>query len=184
MTVKFLDIVEGELSDQAWQVYTDAFEELNAMAMQRHLMTYDEFTVVMTDPRVDKILTLDDTGALAGVATFTRDLDAVPLIAPPYFERRWPQQYAQKRIWYIGFVAIAPAAQDSQVFLETFEEYYRIAEAENGLIAMDICAHNDEVRHLGRVIALQVRRLSGGVSKAEPVDKQTFWIYDMRGETL
>jgi hypothetical protein len=184
MTVKFLDILEGELTEAAWQVYRSAFEELNALAAQRHLMYRSEFDGVMSDPRVDKVLTLDDAGALAGIATITRDLDAVPLIAPPFFARRWPQQYAQRRIWYIGFVAVAPAAQGGSAFTDAFNEYYRIAEAEDGLVGMDICAHNELAHRLPRAIQLQLRRLSGGAATAERVDTQSFWMFDMRGRTL
>lgn len=184
MTVKFLDIVEGELAEAAWQAYESAFTELNALAAQRHLMYRSEFYEVMSDPRVDKVITLDDAGLLAGVATFTRDLDAVPLIAPQYFQRRWPQLYQQHRIWYIGFVAVAPAAQGSSAFTEAFTEYYRIAEAENGLVCMDICAYNEKTHRLPRAIQLQLHRLSAGASKTERADTQSFWVFDMRGETL
>lgn len=184
MTVKQADVVDGELLEDSWSLYEAAFAELNAFAVARHLMTRNEFDQVMADPRVVKHLILDDAGVLAGLATFTNTLEAVPLIAPEYFARRWPQQYEQRRIWYIGFVAVAPHARNLGAFAEVFAEFYQIADAVDGLVAMDICTFNEDVRHLPRAIALRLSALSTGRSRAERIDQQSFWLYDMRGQTI
>lgn len=184
MTVDFLSQLDGDLAEDAWKLYYEAFAPLNALAIQRHLMTRAEFDQVAADTRVDKVLTYDAGGQLAGVATFTRDLDAVPLISPAYFEHRFPDLYAGRRIWYIGFVAVAEKARRTFAFMEAFGDYYRIAEAENGIVCLDVCAHNEGNHRLPQTIGRGVQRLSTGRGKFERADAQSYWIYDMRGENL
>lgn len=182
MTVKFVQVLDGDLADSAWELYTAAFTELNRKAVQRHLMTRAEFDQVMADERVDKVLTLGDAGEMVGLSTFTNHLDAVPLIAPEYFEAHWPVHYAQQRIWYIGFVAVAPAAQGSGAFTEVFIEFHKIAAAVDGIVGLDVCVANEDVARLPRAIEIFLRRLSGGVSRATRIDRQNYWLFEMNAE--
>ena len=99
------DLVDEQL-EQAWQLYGVAFSHLNALTVQRHLMYRSEFDDVMTDRRIEKWLAYSDDGVLLGLATYTNQLSAWPLISPEYFARRWPAHYADSRIWYCGFVAV------------------------------------------------------------------------------
>lgn len=78
MNVKTVDQVQAELRDEAWTLYSEAFEELNALAVQRHLMYRNEFDDVMGDPRVQKYLCLDDDDTLRGLAVYTNDLGSMP----------------------------------------------------------------------------------------------------------
>lgn len=183
MTVDFLTHLDDELTEEAWKLYYECFSALATIAVQRHLMTRAEFGQVVDDERVSKVFTRDADGRLVGIATFTNDLDAVPLIAPAYFEHRWPDLYAGRRIWYIGFVAIAETA-DPAAFTEAFAHYFRTAYDADGIVGLDVCTHNETVRRLPRVIGLQVQRLSGGISKYERADAQSYWIYDMKGDHL
>jgi len=179
MNVKVVDEVHGKLAEQAWTLYYDAFRELNGFAVQRHLMYRSEFDEVMRDPRVQKYMCLDADDTLCGLSTYTNDLDAVPLISPQYFERRWPQHYAERRIWYCGFVAIHPNGRAKNAFGELVEAMYLVAATQNGIIALDMCRHNDEVRRLSRVIPLMLHRLSGDV-RTERMDEQSYWLYEFR----
>jgi hypothetical protein len=184
VTVKFVDVLDGELAETVWTLYRAAFAGLDALAAQRHLMHRSEFDTVVADPRVDKVLALDDAGALAGVASYTNDLDAVPLISPAYFRQRWPEAYEQRRIWYIGFLAVDPAAQGGGTFTDLFTELYQVASPRNGLVAMDICTYNDDVHHLPTAIKLLLRRSSGGRARSLLADAQSYWVFDTAGETL
>ena len=177
MTVKIVDQVDGGLRETAWALYTEAFAELNALAVQRHLMYRHEFDAVMTDPLVAKYLCLDDDGTVRGLSIYTNQLDAVPLISPPYFERRWPDHYRERRIWYCGFVATQADARAAAAFGELVTAMYLTAAAGNGLIALDFCARTDEVRHMARVVRLMLHRLSGDV-RAERIDEQQYWLYE------
>lgn len=178
MNVKVVDEVHESLIEEAWTLYHEAFKDLNGYAVQRHLMYRAEFDDVMRDPRVQKYLCLDDSDTLCGLSTYTNDLDAVPLISPAYFERRWPELYAEKRIWYCGFVAIHPNAQAATAaFGELVEAMYRLAATQNGIISLDMCRFNDQKRHMSRVIPLMLHRLSGEV-RTERLDEQSYWLYE------
>jgi len=177
MVIKVVDQVSGELLDSAWQLYEEAFLELNSLAVQRHLMYRDEFDEVMRDDRVHKYLCLDDDGTLCGMSTYTNDLSAVPLISPPYFERHWPEHYAARKIWYIGFVAVDQRAQGRQAFAQLVEEMYVVAATQNGLVGLDICTYNDNTRHMSRVFRLMIRRLTASM-RFERIDQQSYWLYE------
>lgn len=181
MTLKFIDLLDGDLAEQTWQMYLNNFAPLATLAIQRHVMTRPEFDQVAQDARIDKVLMLDDAGQLAGVATFTNHLNAVPLISVDYFAHRWPELYATGGIWYIGFVCINgdPAARG--LFAELVGEFYRIAVAKKGIVGLDVCTHNQMKHHLPRAIELLVHRNSAGTSCAALADAQNYWLYDMDG---
>ena len=169
------DLVDERL-EEAWRLYDNAFRELNSYTLQRHLMYRSEFDDVMTDPRIQKWLALSDDGTLHGLATYTNQLSAWPLISPEYFARRWPAEYADNRIWYCGFVAVPGHHQG--VFVQLIEAMYRVAEEQQGVISLDICKHNIESYRLDRAIAIWLRRISGGQVRPEAADTQTFMIYE------
>lgn len=176
MVIKIVDqIDEPELLEQLWGLYQEAFADLNANAVQRHLMYWTEFDVVMRDARVQKYLSLDDDGTVLGVATYTNDLFAVPLISPPYFEKHWPAHYAANKIWYIGFVAVP--GRESGVFSGIIEQMYLVASAQNGLVCLDICSHNDTKFDMSRRFRVMVRRWTSNMT-FEKIDTQSFWLYE------
>lgn len=165
---------EGQI-EVAWDLYEQAFRDLNRLAVQRHLMHRSEFEEVMLDQRVTKYLCLEDNDTLIGMSTFTNDLDAVPLIAPEYFEHHWPDLYAAHKIWYIGFLAVHPDAQGRRAFAQLSEQMYIVAAAQDGLVGLDLCNHNDDVRHMSRVLRIMARRL--GRSRLDLIDQQSYWLY-------
>jgi hypothetical protein len=178
MVIKVIDQVnDPETLECAWELYIEAFQELNALAVQRHLMYRSEFDELMRDQRVQKYMCLDDDGTLLGMSTYTNDLNAVPLIAPEYFERHWPEHYAAHKIWYIVFVAVHPEAQGRPAFAQLVEEMYLVAATQNGLVGLDICSYNDEVRNMSRVFRMMIRRLTANM-RFERIDQQSFWLYE------
>jgi hypothetical protein len=177
MNIKVVEEVHESLIEDAWALYYTAFRELNAFAVQRHLMYRSEFDDVMRDQRIQKYLCLNDDDTLCGLSTYTNDLDAVPLISPEYFARRWPQLYAERRIWYCGFVAVHPHARSATTFAELVEAMYQEAAIQNGIISLDMCRFNVEGRRMSRVIPLMLHRLSGNV-RTERMDEQSYWLYE------
>jgi hypothetical protein len=111
---------------------------------------------------------------LCGLSTYTNYLEAVPLISPQYFERRWPRHFAERRIWYVGFVAVtagAPVTTFPNLIAAMHETSKRDA-----ITALDVCTRTDEVRHLPRAVRVLLHRLSGGV-RMERLDEQSYWMY-------
>jgi hypothetical protein len=177
MNIKVVDELHESLIEEAWALYHEAFEELNAQAVQRHLMYRGEFDEVMRDRRVQKYLYFDDRGALGGLATYTNRLEAVPLISPQYFQRRWPRRYAERRIWYIGFIAVNPRGRALHALTEMVEGMRAVAAARNGIVGLDICRFNGDGRHMSRAIGLLVGRLAGS-PQVERADEQSYLLLE------
>jgi hypothetical protein len=175
--IEIVEAMDDELLKEAWELYYLAFEGLNAYAVQRHLMYRGEFDDVMRDPRIQKYLAYAD-GVLVGLSTYTNELDAVPLISPAYFERRWPDLYAEKLIWYCGFVAVHPDAQGSGPFREMVSVMCVHARDRGGIISLDTCRKNTDERHMGQVIPLMLRRAIRGPVRTECLDEQSYWLYE------
>jgi hypothetical protein len=175
MQIQLTDTLDPARLDDAWTLYGDAFEELRYTAVQRHLMYRSEFDDMMADGRIQKYLALDSAGSLVGLSTYTNQLDSMPLISPDYFARRWPQQYAAGRIWYVGFVAVRAGARGTGVFLSLVGSMYRTAD--NGVIALDICRHNEQEYGLPAAVHKMLDRLSGG-ARSERLDAQSYWAYE------
>lgn len=177
--IKMVEKVDDDATlEDLWKLYYDAFKDLNTQAVQRHMYHRGEFDEVMRDPRIQKHLCYDDGGALLGVSTYTNDLDAVPLLSPEYFQRRWPDDYAARKIWYIVFVAVHPEAQTSDAFRSMVEQMYLIASRVNGKVGLDICNFNDTTHRMSRVFRAMIRRWHGSSMVFGRIDQQSYWLYE------
>lgn len=178
------DVVDGAGRDEGWRLYGTAFDELRTRAVQRHLMFRDEFDGVMADPRVTKYVVADRDhgGRMCGLATMTNFLDAVPLISPDYFAHRWPQRYAERTIWYVGFVAVHPDYQGTGVFATIVGSMCRLVAEAGGVAALDVCRRAEQVYGLPQAIArLNATFAAGGSS--ERMDEQSYWAYEFPATT-
>lgn len=179
MKIDVVDVLAGDRLEEAWQLYLEAFSDLNAMTVQRHLMHRHEFDDVAGDLLVQKWLAVDDDGRIMGLSTYTNELQAMSLISPAYFERRWPELFAAGKIWYCGFVAVAQAKP--RAFQLLVEGMYKVAQEVSGMISLDVCRYNIETRRMDRVIRLMLERIGGPGMVAETADQQTFFTYETNG---
>jgi hypothetical protein len=168
----------ADLIEPAWALYNRAFDELRVTAVQRHVMHRNEFDDVMSDERVWKYRGVDpaDPAAVLGLATFTNELEAIPLISPDYFAYHWPKLYSGQRIWYIGFFAIDPRHRGSGIFEEVVAHMWDSVVTADGIALLDICRRNDELG-LPRAIHATLRSLTAGM-RASAIDEQTYWLYE------
>jgi len=178
-TLETLTVLEGEDLENAWQTYEVAFTGLATRAVQQHLMTREEFEEVCADERWIKYVTrdLDRGGAVCSFATFTNDLSAVYQLSEDFYQNRWPKQFAERSIWYIGCVGVHPAYRSSGVFVTLVEAMIRVVHEQGGVASLDICRYNDEALALPRLIGRIVNSLSLETS-GERLDVQTYWAYD------
>jgi len=175
MEIEVTKVVAGPRREAAWRLYNDAFDELRAAAVQRHLMRRHEFDEVMADERVVKVVGVTDPDIVVALATYTNDLEAMPLISPEYFARRWPDLYATRRIWYLGFFAVRPEHRGTGIFEAVIEDMWQVVRAGHGIAALDICRRNEELG-LPQAIAQTLDSLSPGVT-ASRIDEQAYWVY-------
>jgi hypothetical protein len=165
----------GRENEDAWALYQEAFRELNADAIQRHLYYRKEFDDVMADRQVWKYLAYDDAGELLGLAAYTNCLEAAPLISPAYFAKHWPKRYANNEVWYVLFVAVADNAP-----VDTFPELIRTMHRMSGreaITVLDVCTKMEYERHLPRSVKALLQREDGPVDMSK-ADSQSYYIYE------
>jgi hypothetical protein len=179
MTTEVRQLVDGDLREQAWKVYSLSFDELRHLAVQRHVMFPEEFDAVMADPRVDKYLVYDAGGSLQAVGTVTTHLPSMPLISPDYFAHHWPERYVAGEIYYIGFVGVHPHSHGTGVFGELVQAMTEVVARVEGLAVVDVCTHNKDRLHLPRAICWLASTWSSHVRMSE-LDAQTYVGYDFR----
>ncbi len=176
MHLEFESVVPSAALEETWLLYTRATEELRRAAVQRHVMLRAEFADVMGDERIWKYRGVSDAGEITALATFTNHLEALPLISPEYFEHRWPQRYAARSIWYIGFFVIDPAHRGSGIFERVIEHMWRQVVASDGIAMLDISRRNERVG-LADAIHGVLESLTPGM-RASREDEQTYWLYE------
>jgi hypothetical protein len=171
-----LSVVTGELRERAWDAYRDAFDELRAAAIQRHMMTRGEFDEVMADDRVQVYLAEHADGGIVGIATLANDLAAMPLVSPDFFAARWPEHYAAGRCWYIGFVGVRPSAQGAGAFQLIVGTVATSLARSGGVVVLDVPKRNIESFHVPHAVKRIADTLVSGVT-CEMIDAQTYWAY-------
>jgi hypothetical protein len=172
-------VVDGPEADACWLFYDRAFEALRVRAAQRHALTHSEFNDQMMDSRVTKHVVYDsaETRRPVGMTTLTNDLKAVPLISPEFYEARWPQLYAEQRIWYVGFLAIDPDYHGTGVLAQMIGSMCAVIPPQGGVVAADICKFNEKTLMLPDTFA----RLAGTFVRQpekQQLDAQVFWAYE------
>jgi hypothetical protein len=170
--------VDAELADECWDFYRETFSPMETRAATRHVMFREEFDSLMADARLTKFFSRDDEG-LTGFAVMTDDLDAVPLISPPYFRRNWPDLYAQRRIIYCVFIGARPGPRGKGVFVGLQREIYETMVAPvDGVVVLDVCLWNEQEKNLPWAVENIVGEISGRGARATRVDSQSYWLYE------
>ncbi len=177
-------LADDELAE-AWDFYQERFTAIDGDTPQRHLMTYEEFVDIcigVEAMKIEKWRVFDDDGRLLGLATYTNDLHAWPLVSWRFFQRRWPVHFAEGRIWYCGFVAVADNAPP-RTFAAFIEQMYEHANTTRGLIAIDYATVRDG---LAGAVARRLTALARdrGHEPFEAVQRgsQHYWTYGVPPE--
>jgi hypothetical protein len=176
-SVEIRTVVEGELREQAWKLYSLAFEDLRYVAVQRHVMYVDEFDAVMSDLEVQKFLLWGADGSLQGLSTMTNNLRSMPLVSPEYFSRRWPERYQAGLIYYIGFLGVHPDSHGTGVFGDLVRAMTEPVSLVEGLAVIDVCTYNKDRLHLPRAIRWLASTWAPAVEMTD-LDAQTYVGYD------
>lgn len=169
---EFPTLPYGEpLTARVSQLYRDVFAEIDTLAAQRHMLSDDELSGVLANPRVQKWVALGDGGPV-GVSVITNSLHDWPLVSPRFFRRIEPERYAARKIWYVGFVGVTPGHPG--VFVDLIEAMAPQVSKEGGMAVMDFCHWNVAVRKLPaitqRILGRYDDRAAGIL-----VDRQEFW---------
>lgn len=170
-----VETVDDLLILPLWKLYKEIFTDINRMAVQRHLMYYEEFTDMLVNSAITKYLAkTDDTNEVVGLGVLTNQLDEWPLISPEYFECHFPKLYEAKKIWYVGFIGVSSSNRASTTFTQLLDSMSKPARDANGMCVMDFCSWNVQVRKLAERSALIMRRIDTR-TKLEHLDQQEFY---------
>jgi hypothetical protein len=176
MQIDEYPVLPAGLADECWEFYCAAFDDLRTLAVQRHVYYRSEFDGQMQDERVVKYVATVN-GQVRGIATLTNDLYAVPLISPDYFAQRWPEKYAARRIFYVGFVASQNGSRGAGVFVRLLRKMAERILAEESIMVLDVCAHNEAAHGLPNVVRVATGRVAGSV-QSRLLDSQSYWLYE------
>jgi len=179
LRVERMQTVPVELVTGFYELYREAFEPLRTLAAARHVLSPAEFAEEMADERIDKYVAFDAGGSALGLTTFTGDLTAVPWIEPAYFAARHPAHAARDAIYYLGFTLTHPSARRSLVFRTTLQPIIDRVVADRGVVAFDICAHNDTVQHMSATLERWMTGACDGTMRAP--DVQTYYEMEIHG---
>lgn len=162
-----------EMAEAFYQLYRDAFGELETKAVARQLLHREEFLEEMHDPRVQKHVAWSGDRPI-GLSTLTRHLETVPWISPAYFAHHYPDAAARDAVFYIGFTLVEAAHRQGRVFQAMVRSMGAVLAEARAVVGWDICAFNDEGfgfgGHAARALAL-----TGDVTVV-PVDRQTYYV--------
>jgi hypothetical protein len=107
MRVQRLLTVPADIGRTYWRLYEEAFRPTQILSPCRQSLSEEEFFAELADERIIKFVLWDGAEPLA-MALVATDLAAVPWISPPYFEQRFPEEFARRALWYFGALLSAP----------------------------------------------------------------------------
>lgn len=169
--------LKPDLTDTAWELYAQIFDDVNRRAVQKHLLSEAEFRAVCTNEDLIKFLAYDGD-QLVGMSVLTNNLDAWPLVSPEYFEQARPEDYRRKAIWYCGFVGARK--NRSHAFRELVLSMSEVITSNDGVVVMDYCDYNVNVRHIPEVAQAVVSH-SYPRASTQRLDAQSFYMIDFGG---
>src|SRR5215212_5224947 len=165
--------IGGPAAQTLYSLYRQAFEPLKAKAVARQVLTGDEFFGQMRDDRIDKYVAWEPHGEPIGLITLTRHLEAVPWVSPEYFEARFPEQWARKAVYYLGYLLARPVTRRTR-FLETIcKVSVEPLVAERAVIAYDVCSYNNDMLDLAERISRLAPQFAG--SHVHKLDAQVYY---------
>lgn len=166
-------------TERFYEFYRAAFEPLRTEAAGRHLLTLDEFTEEMADPRIDKYLAWDgDT--VVGMTTVATDITTVPWISSDFYLSRYPEEATRGALYYLGFTLVDPAANTFRAYVNMIDAIAEQMLANRAVCGFDFCNYNATGAVGGMVTSLPRRY---GATCTE-VDVHLYYAVDFRSDDV
>jgi hypothetical protein len=177
--VERLRTVPGDIGRTYWSLYEEAFAPSKTLSPCRQYLTEEEFLAELADERIIKFVLWDGAEPLA-MALIATDLAAVPWISPPYFERRFPEEFARGALWYFGALLSAPHVRrmgNAELLLDHIVNFVVSSEA---VACFDCASFN---AHLLPQLVKDATRKQANLDDADclELDLQTYYAFTARG---
>ena len=173
LTITRHELIPGEHAPYFYRLYEQAFGPLRTRAAARHVLTGEEFATELTDGRLQKYVAWDADGRAIGLATITRELEAVPWISPEFYRARFPAHAARDALFYLGFVLARPEVNSGRIFHRLMQVMTEPVAAVGGVAAYDICAFNNQALHFADRIETTLGRFAEG--RYSQLDEQQYY---------
>jgi hypothetical protein len=165
--------MQPDIVERYWRLYEDAFAPLALVAPHRQNLLREEFYEEMNDERIIKFVLWDDDEPV-GMSLVATDLTAVPWVSPEYFAHRFPEHFADGRIYYFGALLMAPSHQRDGSLHCLTDELANFVVRNDGMIAFDCAGINERV--VPGFCRSALDRQAEHV-KAEKLDAQHYFVF-------
>lgn len=179
MHIETTTMLPSELTERFCKLYREGFAELDKRAAARQSLTDEEFVEEMSHPSVVKWIAWADDEPVA-LMFMTTDLTIVPWISLPYYEDRFPEQYARKAIYYYGGLVVHPERRNGAFVKALLAETCRYAMERGAVIAFDCCSFNSDVMRLPDIIERVGRRMTASPAVVTELDAQRYYAYEVK----
>lgn len=166
-------IVDPPRAQHLYRIYLESFAHLRANAAARQILTPAEFYGEMADPRILKYSVWRSDTEPVALATVTNTLEAVIWISPEFYAARHPEQAARSAIHYLGIALVAPGQGEFRLLERLVRELVKPCVADKGVLAYDVCAHNNISVQFGRRAEAILKRVAP--VQVSVADTQTYY---------
>lgn len=173
-SVRVVTTVDVETAQRFYSLYRRTFGKLAIAAVNRHLLTEQEFMEVMADERVDKYLVCEDaTDEAIAMCTLTNHLETVTWVSPEYFAHHYPDHARRNAVYYLGFSLVSSSRRRAQLFTQLISSVSQTLLDRDAMCAYDICQFNNETLGLGDAVGAMIQHVAPVDVRA--VDTQTYY---------
>lgn len=173
-SVRVVPVVDRGTSERFYELYRTTFAKLAIAAVNRHLLTREEFMSVMVDERIDKYLVCDDTTDEAvAMCTLTNHLETVTWVSAEYFAHHYPDHWRRNAVYYLGFSLVGGSHRRAHLFTQLITSVSRTLIERDAMCAYDICQFNNETIGLGDAVGAMIQHVAPVAVRA--VDTQTYY---------
>jgi len=171
--------VDPFLADELLVAYREAFAPLASLSPIRQVFTDGDFLADMCNPAIVKFVARDISGAVCALSTLTNDLTTQPWLSPEYYQARYPSQFAEGRLYYVGSLMVMPEHQGGPWAHMLLTSVIRWLAERRAIATFDCCSFNVEAVQLPRLIALVTRREA--IGNLEELGRQHFYALELEG---
>jgi GNAT superfamily N-acetyltransferase len=181
-TTTDLEVIDFQIHEQLdrdtiaalWPRYERGFAELRTKAAARMVMHCHEFEQQMRDPRILKYVARHH-GDPVGLATLATDLRAVDWISPEFYAARFPERYAEGRIYYLGWLTIDPAHRQRGLRNALLRYGVERVVTDGAMVVYDTCRYNEDAVRFTETLNAYFG--AHGLGQVRPVDEQLYYAW-------
>ena len=174
---------ENEI-DYWFNVYEEAFRELNEDSPERQTMSHEEFTSAMLDNDISKLAVRNGVGELEGLTIFgpPSKSEVFSWLSQPYFKKHFPEAYEEGRLQYFVTTLTRPDSRNSGVMASMGQlTTDRLVEMNpETIVVFDCCASNEFLPIALHGLATQTaENVGGNISPLVEIGRQNFYAFSI-----